>query len=123
MKTYFLDILFNKYATFIGRASRKEFWMFNLIYILVALILFFTCLIVAMLTNTSGSIGYPVGIIIFFLATIIPSIALTARRLHDAGLSAWLLLIGLLAGNIVFLIYGLIPGTNGPNSYGEKPSI
>ena len=62
-----IKICFNKYADFSGRARRSEFWWFSLFSVLLTI---FTCGIGA-------------------LVIIIPSIAVTVRRLHDIGRSGW----------------------------------
>lgn len=111
---------FANYATFKGRASRSEFWWFFLLSFLVAFVL-------SMITNTVGTDfvdgdGSPhynaVGTIttglsgLWSLATLIPGLALSFRRLHDTGRSAWWLLIGLipLIGEIVLIVFYAQPG-------------
>ena len=61
--------------------------------------------------------------IVFWLATLVPSIAVGVRRLHDTDRSGWWLLIGLipLAGAIVLLVFNLLEGTRGPNRFGPDP--
>ncbi|PRC91202.1 DUF805 domain-containing protein [Solimicrobium silvestre] len=75
-----IRICFNKYADFNGRASRSEFWWFAL----------FTFLVSAALNiiNRSGTLSG-----LFSLATLIPSLAVGARRLHDTNRSGWLQLL------------------------------
>ena len=61
-------------------------------------------------------------ILIYVLAILIPSYAVTVRRLHDTGKSGWwLLLMFVPFGNIILLIFCLIDSTPGPNQYGENP--
>ncbi|MFT3901471.1 MAG: DUF805 domain-containing protein [Gordonia sp. (in: high G+C Gram-positive bacteria)] len=88
---------FQKFATFSGRASRREFWWWTLGIALVTAVLYVPLLILV-LNNpddpTSGSAGPVVFILaallfVFLIATIIPSLAITVRRLHDAGFSGW----------------------------------
>ena len=72
---------FKKYATFSGRASRSEFWYFYLFnYGLYAI------LIISALNISFIFFWFFVG---FLLATLIPFIAVTARRLHDINKSGW----------------------------------
>jgi uncharacterized membrane protein YhaH (DUF805 family) len=54
---------------------------------------------------------------------IIPSIAVTFRRLHDTDRSGWWWLLALLCGigAIILFVFCLIEGTRGPNSYGPDP--
>lgn len=72
---------FKKYATFDGRASRSEFWYFYL----------FTYGLYAILIISSINIASIFGWLLagFFLATSIPFLAVTARRLHDINKSGW----------------------------------
>jgi uncharacterized membrane protein YhaH (DUF805 family) len=104
---------FSNYATFKGRASRSEFWFFQLFYVLVVLVLMFAPVL---LTSPSvGLIGFPV--VLFGLA--LPFLAVTVRRFHDSNKSGWWLLLYIVpVGGIVILIFTLLPPTPGPNSYG-----
>jgi len=109
----------NKYADFKGRARRKEYWMYYLVYIILAFLVGFI----------DGFLGlYPILSSIFSLALLIPSIAVAVRRLHDTGKSGWWLLISLvpLLGAL-YLLYLMIkdsqPDTNawGPNPKAATP--
>ena len=83
---------FQKYAKFNGRASRSEFWYFWLLNFAVYAIL----LILSNKVPTANvSIGLFVALCVFFLATLIPFIAVTARRLHDVNKSGWFQIIPL----------------------------
>lgn len=110
---WFLDVLKNKYALFEGRARREEFWMFNLIFILIYLALVI--------------VGYMLGIhfiaTIFDLAMIIPGFAVGARRLHDTNRSGWWQLLCLIPiiGWIILIVWCATDGEAGSNQYGENP--
>lgn len=60
---------------------------------------------------------------LFALATIVPSIAVAVRRLHDIDKIGWLVLIGLIpfVGWLVIIYWAVQPGTSGPNQYGHDP--
>ena len=60
---------------------------------------------------------------VLVLAIVIPSIAVTFRRLHDTDRSAWWILIGLIPflGALVLLVFTLLDGTPGDNRYGPDP--
>jgi hypothetical protein len=59
---------------------------------------------------------------LFNLLILIPTIAVSVRRIHDSGFSGWWYLLSLTGiGSIVMLIFGLMDGTPGPNRYGEDP--
>jgi len=111
---WYLDVLKNKYATFDGRARRKEYWMFFLFNILVAIGLG----IVEALIGTAGLIGGLYG-----LAVLIPGIAVTVRRLHDTSRSGWWILIVLIpaVGTLILLIFMVLDSQPGDNAYGPNP--
>ena len=69
------------------------------------------------------SIAIPALSWIYFLGTIIPSIAVLVRRLHDTGKSAWWLLLLLipLIGAPVLLLFTISKGADGENRYGADP--
>ena len=49
-------------------------------------------------------------VIALLLASIVPAIAVSARRLHDANLSGWLYLISLIpCGSIVLIVLWCLP--------------
>ncbi|GAA4371023.1 DUF805 domain-containing protein [Paeniglutamicibacter cryotolerans] len=107
---------FKKYGTFSGRASRSEFWWVQLFTTLVAIVL--TIVIIAGAVATSGpDVSEPgtgiipglILLIIFALAIIVPGIAVTVRRLHDANFSGWFYLLTLTSvGGIIVLVFTLL---------------
>jgi uncharacterized membrane protein YhaH (DUF805 family) len=116
---WYLDAL-KKYATFGGRARRKEYWFFSLFNFLIGLLL-------AFVDVANGTFNEEVGMGlvggIYALAVLLPCIAVSVRRLHDTEHSGWWLLIGLIpvVGWIVLLIFMVREGTRGPNRFGEDP--
>ena len=127
---YYFDVL-KKYSVFSGRARRKEFWMFALISFIVSIVL--TIIDSALgfqytvYTYDPDSIQAPLetGVLgaIYFLAILIPSIAVGVRRLHDIDRTGWWYLINLVCcvGWIVLLVFNVSPGTEGENKYGPDP--
>jgi uncharacterized membrane protein YhaH (DUF805 family) len=109
---WYLDVL-KKYAVFTGRARRKEYWCFFLITLIISIIL---AVIDGILT--AGLLGG-----LYMLAVLIPGIAVSVRRLHDSGRSAWWLLIGLvpLLGGIILLVFMALDSTPGENQFGPNP--
>jgi uncharacterized membrane protein YhaH (DUF805 family) len=98
-----------------------EYWYFVLFNILVSIVL---GVIDALLFGTLDSyVG--VGLLsgIYGLAILIPSLAVSVRRLHDIDRSGWWILIALvpLIGTIVLLVFALLEGTPGNNRYGPNP--
>lgn len=112
----FREILTQKYATFDGRASRREFWTFHLISIVV---LFGLQILGSVFL---AAIMFPLALILS-LALFIPITALSIRRLHDIDKSGWMMLINLIpfVGGIIMLILYATKGTEGPNRFGPDP--
>lgn len=107
--------VFSRYATFSGRAGRPEFWFFALFCFIVNIVIG----IIGMFADTVSTILS----IIFALGTIIPSIAVGARRLHDTDRSGWWQLIGIvpIVGIIVLIVFYVLKGTDGANRFGAGP--
>ena len=109
-----------KYATFEGRSQRSEYWYFILFYVLIYVVL-------AVFDGISGSFSGKAGIGlltgIFSLAMLLPSLAVTVRRLHDTGRSGWWILIGFipLIGGIILLVFLVQDSEAAANGYGENP--
>lgn len=104
-------VVTQRYALFEGRSGRAEFWWYALANFLVSLVL--------------NALGYasPVFLVLSFIwwiALIIPSIAVGIRRLHDADNSGWFLLLAFLPilGAIILIVMFAQEGTSGPNDYG-----
>ncbi|MGY3925716.1 DUF805 domain-containing protein [Aeromonas simiae] len=109
---WYLGVL-KQYAVFRGRARRKEYWMFILFNILVALAL---AVVGALIGNMLLSHLYS-------LAVLVPGLAVAVRRLHDTNRSGWWLLINLipLVGVLAFLYFMVSEGERGANRFGEDP--
>lgn len=109
-----------RFRDFDGRSRRKEFWNYILFYLLMSIGATF-------LDNIFGfsDVGDNVGPIhsLFVFIMLIPSIAVSVRRLHDVNKSGWFLLVGFIPiiGFIWLLIYYLRPGDYGPNRFGPDP--
>lgn len=108
---------FINYANFDGRASRSEYWWFILAIIVLGLVL---DAVEGLATGKSMfSSDFFVLSAIFSLATLIPSISVATRRLHDIGRSGWWQLIGLTIIGLIPLIYWLVRrGDEGSNVFG-----
>jgi len=107
-----LSTCLKKYFVFEGRASRSEYWWFQLI---VTPSYFIS-------TVLENEISYIfLGITIF---TLIPAISAGVRRLHDTNRSGFFLLISLIPfiGGLVLLFFLIPEGTKGKNRFGPDPS-
>jgi uncharacterized membrane protein YhaH (DUF805 family) len=121
---WYLKVL-KQYTDFNGRARRKEFWMFSLFHFLIII---FSSFLIFSLSGSLYNDTEPNYILIFIigiylLLTIIPSIAVTVRRLHDIGKSGWWYLINLIPyiGGFIIIIFTCMEGENKPNKWGDNP--
>ncbi len=118
--SWYLEVL-QKYAMFDGRARRKEYWMFFLINILVSVVLLAIDNLIGTFSPQMGGVGLLQGL--YSLAILIPSLAVTVRRLHDTGRTGWWVLISLvpLIGGLILLIFMVLDSEPGTNEYGPNP--
>ncbi len=109
-----------KYATFSGRARRKEYWFFVLFYVLISIV---ATLIDAMTGSFDPAMGMGMLGLLVALALLIPSLAVAVRRLHDTDRSGWWLLLCLipLIGGIWLLVLLCLDSTPGDNRFGPNP--
>lgn len=117
---WYLKVL-KQYADFNGRARRTEYWMYLLFNIIFAII-------AAVLDNVLGlkftpEMPYGYIYLLYALATFLPGLAVSVRRLHDVDKSGWFIFISLIPiiGGIWLLILNATEGTRGRNQYGEDP--
>lgn len=111
----FKDIVTNKYAQFKGRANRAEFWQYVLVYFVISVAF-------SLLMSLFGGVNalrmiFMILYVIVMLALLVPSLAVSVRRMHDIGKSGGWVLINLIPfiGSIWFLILAIKesdPGTN-----------
>ncbi len=101
------------YAVFEGRATRSEYWYFVLINTVITFILIVI----------GNSMGNNLLDTVYSLAVFIPTIAVTARRLHDIGKSGWwqLILFIPILGFIILLIFLIKDSMPFENKYGPNP--
>lgn len=109
-----------EYVNLSGRARRKEYWffvLFNAIFTIAAMILD------NVIGLTIKDLGYGPFYILYVLATLLPSIAVSVRRLHDIGKSGLFLLLAFIpcVGGIILLIFDVTAGDVGENQYGPDP--
>ena len=116
---WYLEVL-RKYAVFSGRARRKEYWVFTLFNLLAMLVLSFIDGMIGMYSIEAG-VGVLSGI--YALGILIPSLAVTVRRLHDTSRTGWWILLAFipLIGALVLLIFTVLDSTPGSNQYGPDP--
>lgn len=122
-KKYFIDVLKNHYFDFSSRTRRKEYWMFALCNVLIALLFQILSYIAMGAENTTMIILIFTLNFLLSLGVLIPSLAIVVRRLHDIGKSGWWYFIILvpLVGLIVLLVFLTQDSQVGANQYGEDP--
>lgn len=115
---WYIEVL-KKYAVFSGRARRKEYWMFALFNVIIAVLLL---VLGGILGINSDRYGTNVLYWLYFLAVFLPSLAVTVRRLHDTGRTGWWVLIGFVPfiGGIIMLVFMLLDSVP-DNEYGPNP--
>lgn len=98
-----ISTCFRKYGDFSGRAARSEYWWWELFLVL--------CTLAAALFGEKVSA-------LFSLATLLPSLAVGARRLHDIDKSGWWQLLWFIPviGWLVLLYWAVQPGRD-PNRF------
>lgn len=128
-------VLKQKYVTFSGRASRSEYWWFQLFFWLV----FVSCgAMVGILTVKQPhgqGFSWPTIVVmtltvIAILGLFLPQTAAVVRRFHDRNLSGWWYLALIIGGMIPYvklftwiltIVILALPGTKGPNKFGSDP--
>ena len=100
-------LFFTRYTDFNGRSRRSEYWWSSLSISIIG----------AIVSVILGDLAF-----IWSLAILVPSIAVSVRRLHDVGKSGWWYLIGLvpLVGFILLLIWNCTDSTE-DNQWGTNP--
>ncbi len=99
-----IQACFSKYATFSGRATRSEYWYFQLFYLIVAITL-------ALIPSQTTGILLNLVVIAF----IVPLTSAACRRMHDVGKSGWFQIIPF------YGLYLACQPSVGDNEYGPRP--
>jgi uncharacterized membrane protein YhaH (DUF805 family) len=122
-----------RYATFTGRSRRKEYWLYGAMLVVGVFLAIFLDLmfmfsdIVVVRRGDTTSIHYvphrPFFLLTLVVATLLPTLAVNVRRLHDIGRSGWWLLFALvpLAGWVVLCVFACLDGTVDRNRFGDDP--
>lgn len=120
--TYFIRSITKNYFRFTGRARRQEYWGYTLFNVLTYVVAFMLDVILSVILY-GGDDFAPWLTLLWFLYQIIPSIAVTVRRLHDQDLSGWLYLITFVPyiGWLVIFVFMLIDSRPESNVHGPSP--
>ena len=105
-----------KAFVFSGRSSRMEYWSFSLAWIVV--IVGFGVVV--------GTTGPIVGTLylVLYVASFVPLLTVSVRRLHDHDRTGWWLLAGFIpfVGSLVLCYFMIQPSDRGSNAYGANPN-
>lgn len=112
--TNWKKVVLENYANFSGRARRREYWLFALANVIVVIVL-------AILSAVSNL--FFVLLVLYYVAVIVPTLAVAVRRLHDVGMSGWFILISLVpfVGGLILLWFTVQDSQNFANQYGPSP--
>lgn len=113
--TAYLDAM-RRYATFSGRSTRSQFWLYHLGVLTFAFIGYIIDIAIA------GPLGpEPLVSAVIVITHYIPSLAIIVRRLHDTDKSGWLVLLCIipLVGIIAFIVFGCTASTPASNRFGQ----
>lgn len=107
-----------RYTQFNGRASRSEFWWFQLFIVIVSIPSYILSFIAGYTGSQSLALVSTGLSLVTWLAVIVPMIAVTVRRLHDTDRSGWWYLLALVPfAGLAVLVFMLLPGTPGDNQF------
>ena len=107
------------YFNFSGRASRSEFWFFQLFFNLVLIGIGAIADFLHSNPAANERFGWLAGFILF--ALLVPAIVISVRRLHDIDRTGWWVLIGAtIIGHVLLLVWFCTKGTAGRNRFGPN---
>lgn len=120
MEDIFLPL--RRYARFRGRSRGRELWAYFLFLLLGMVALRIADSTLGL--DSSGR-GIPGGILTmsFLLVNLLPTLAVSSRRLHDTGRSGWMTILAVIPMfGLAYLLYLFSqPGQKGPNEHGPDP--
>ena len=100
-----------KYADFSGRAPRAEYWWYVLALIVAYIVLSIVESILSINRMIAGAYGPLTALL--WLATLVPSIAVAVRRLHDTNRTGWWILLPVVPYGLAFAMGGAAMMTGG----------
>lgn len=122
-------LAWTRFSDFSGRSRRKEYWWFTLGNAIIAAFIVIPAILLSDFDNDELTVPSIILFIVlgaFFLATIVPSLSASVRRLHDTGRSGWWYLIGVIPivsyiGGIVLLVFYFTDSHRTNNQWGVSP--
>jgi|TARA_B110000263_G_scaffold115470_1_gene100626 uncharacterized membrane protein YhaH (DUF805 family) len=113
---------FVKYVDFKGRAPRSEYWYFTLFVVVLSWVSTYLDFQFG-LTYGEGFSEQGILNLITSLLTLLPSLAVGIRRLHDIGKSGWWILLPFTIIGIFVIIYWAAQISVDDNEYGKNPLL
>ncbi|MEO8516184.1 MAG: DUF805 domain-containing protein [Flavobacterium sp.] len=122
MIDWYKKVMFENYANFSGRARRSEYWYYILMNVIIFIFSIILCACLDSISESLAEVGIGI-LLLYFLAIVIPSLAVLVRRLHDIDKSGWYYFIRFIPiiGPIWLLIMLCTNGIQGRNNYGDDP--
>ena len=110
-----------KYGDFKTRSTIKEFWLFNLLSVIISLL--FSIIDSSVDFKFAGNIGTLTALYSIFI--FVPSLSLSVRRLHDVGKSGWTMLFIIIPIVGIIWLLALFCRDTMPerNKWGENPTL
>jgi uncharacterized membrane protein YhaH (DUF805 family) len=96
--------------------------MYTLFNIIAIVVLMIFSAILGSIDQSLALIG-TLLLVVYYLAVLVPSLAVVVRRLHDTGRSGWWFLVGFVpfVGGIILLVFLVQDSAPGENEYGKNP--
>ena len=115
------NVLTNKYAQFNGRAGRPEFWLFVLVNFVISMVFYILTIVAAAAGSSTLALVVYILLLVYALATLVPTIAVGVRRLHDIGKEGVWFCINFfpLVGGLWYLYLCAQEGERTENRFGE----
>ncbi len=115
------NVLTKKYAQFTGRAGRSEFWLFALVNFVITMVFYILTIVAATAGSSTLALVFNLVLLVYGLATLVPTIAVGVRRLHDIGKEGvWFCIIFIpFVGGIWYLYLCAQEGERTENRFGE----
>jgi len=119
-----ISTCFAKFVRFSGRASRSEYWWFQLFFLISGGVAFGADLLLGtVITDENDEFAGGLILWLVILILVLPQSSVLIRRLHDTNHSGWWYWLQFvpLVGPLVTLVWACTPGTTGDNAYGQDP--
>ena len=115
------NVLTKKYAQFNGRAGRPEFWLYVLVNFVITMVLYILTIVAAAAGSSTLALVTYILLLVYALATCIPTIAVGVRRLHDIGKEGVWFCVNFIpfVGGIWYLYLCAQEGERTENRFGE----